>query len=141
MWKSTMNTQKYTHIIICRPDVKYKTSLEKQWLSFSSDSIFMPSFGLKHESNDRFAIGRPDQMYIYGNRFDSALKYSLANKLHSEQFLTHILKKNKINIEYIDMFFLRIRAGNCVEQRDIREFKLLTLRKKAKKSKNKTRKS
>jgi hypothetical protein len=80
-------------------------------------------------------------MFIYGNRFVTAFKYSLRNQLHSEQFLTHILKTNKIKVEYIDMFFFRIRVGNRVEKRDIAEFKRFTLRKKAKTGKNTTRKS
>jgi hypothetical protein len=129
---------RYTHIVFCRPDVQYLTPLEKHWFSFTTDVILIPTFGQWHGINDRFAIGRPEQMKIYGNRFNDSLEYSKHNELASELFLRDTLKQHKIKVDYVNMLFIRIRANMKKERRDISQIK--TLKQRIKKEKNKTRK-
>ena len=138
MWSKELDRRGYTHIVFCRPDVQYLTPLEKHWFSFTTNIILIPTFGQWHGINDRFAIGRPDQMKIYGNRFNESLEYSKHHKLASELFLRDTLKKHKINVDSINMFFIRIRANMKKERRDISQIK--TLKQRLKEEKNKTRK-
>ena len=122
MWQN--NSTDYSHIVYCRPDVTYITPFNISWLS-SSNSIYIPNFGRYGKNrlklNDRFAIGRPEQMKIYGNRFNEALQYSKKHQLHSETFLADILKKNKIHIKFIEFGFIRTRANGNLADIDIKE--------------------
>jgi hypothetical protein len=109
IWKP--NQTQYSHIVYLRPDVRFLNPIQSAWFTSSNDSkIKMPNFHLMNGCNDRFAIGNPRIMSVYGNRFDDAYKYSLTNKLHSESFLAYTLLKHRIQIEHIPIYFIRIRA-------------------------------
>lgn len=83
MWYE--NRKKYTHIIYCRPDVEYTKPINTKWFECDiNNTIIIPNFQLADDVNDRFAIGTPDTMYVYGNRFTTAYEYSKSNTLHSE---------------------------------------------------------
>jgi len=114
----------YTHIMYCRPDVTYITPLDVEWFTFT-DNIYMPD-SARHGFNrtlvnDRFAIGRPAQMKLYGNRFDEALAYSKKRQLHSETFLAHIVNKCHFQIKFIKFDFIRTRATSQKNLTDTKE--------------------
>ena len=68
----------------------------KDYFNLIDDNlIIIPNFA-EHPINDRFAIGNPHVMQIYGERYTSAYKYSLENQLHTESFLNDYLIKNNI---------------------------------------------
>ena len=115
----------YSHVMYCRPDMTYIMPIKPEWFSFS-DSIYTPAFarhGRKIEKLcDRFAIGMPEQMEIYGNRFSEALEYSKKSQLHSETFASHILHKNGISRKYVPFGFLRTRANSQINtSEDVKE--------------------
>jgi hypothetical protein len=118
------NEESYTHVMYCRPDVTYITPLDTEWFTFT-DKVYMPDFARhgfnKTKVNDRFAIGRPEQMKFYGNRFDEALDYSKKRQMHSETFLSHIIKKHKINLKLIKFDFIRTRATSQKNLTDVKE--------------------
>ena len=121
------NKALYTHVMYCRPDVTYIMPFNVKWLSDTND-VYTPDFANVHKFkevnkredsdvgvNDRFGFGRPDQMEVYGNRFDEALSYSKKHKLHSETFLEDVLNKHHIGIKYIKFGFIRTRANGDMD--------------------------
>jgi hypothetical protein len=108
----------YTHIMYCRPDVEYVKPIDTNWFSYLNKSVHIPNFALHTGVNDRFAIGRPQQMAIYGNRFINALEYSKKNLLHAEAYLAYTFESNNISVQLIDFIFARIRANGTSESRD-----------------------
>lgn len=128
MVKETLG--RYTHIIFCRPDVLYHVPLQINWFSFTKDTICIPNFGLCGNVNDRFALGQPKQMIIYGSRFDEALAYSKKHPLASEEYLIATLKKYKIKYEHVNFYFTRIRATGEKNGMDLQQIRALTRRKK-----------
>jgi hypothetical protein len=104
--------KEYSCIVYLRPDVKFKRVIKPEWVqNLNAYTVRIPNFHLVDGCNDRFAIGSPSTMRIYGNRFHNALQYSYCNQLHSERFLAYELKQNRIQIEYILFPFIRIRAN------------------------------
>lgn len=138
MWSDAKS--RYTHIIYCRPDVLYQVPLDISWFSFppKSNKICIPNFALCGDITDRFALGRPQQMLLYGNRFDDALAYSKKYPLASEAYLIATMKKHRIKYEHVNFFFIRVRANGKKDHMDISQIKTLTRKLRA--SKNKTRK-
>ncbi len=109
LWKNSNKT--YNYIIYLRPDVKFLTPLILSFFSnLNNTNIALPNYD-QHPINDRFAIGTPNIMLSYGERYLHAYDYSLTNKLHAETYLKYILDKNKINIIKINFNFHRIRAN------------------------------
>jgi hypothetical protein len=109
LWKTSDKT--YDYIIYLRPDVKFIEPLKLYFFIDLNDSnIVLPNFH-EYPINDRFAIGKPTVMKIYGERYLHAYEYSLFNKLHAETYLQFLLKTNKINIIKIKFKFDRIRAN------------------------------
>ena len=90
--------------------------------------------------NDRFALGRPEQMLPYGNRFDDELAYSKKYPLASEAYLIATLKKHRIKYEHVNFYFIRIRANGNKNGLDISQIKTLRRRLQEGKKKNTTRK-
>ncbi len=110
LWETSGVT--YDRIIYLRPDVYFQTPLDVKWLyECKENEVLIPNFRIYYQSNDRFAIGHPTSMKYYGLRYLEAYTYSLESSLHSEKYLTHILKKNNIQIKQIPIFFSRIRAN------------------------------
>uniref|UniRef100_A0A6C0AMM1 Uncharacterized protein n=1 Tax=viral metagenome TaxID=1070528 RepID=A0A6C0AMM1_9ZZZZ len=133
---------RYSHIIYCRPDVLYQVPLDISWFSFSpkSKKIYIPNFGLCGNVNDRFALGRPEEMRLYGNRFDDALAYSKKKPLASEAYLIDTMRRHRIKYEHVNFYFIRVRANGKKNGIDVSQIKTLTRRLRADKKKNITRK-
>jgi hypothetical protein len=123
---STNKTKyQYSHVMYCRPDMTYIMPIKPEWFVFSEE-IVIPNFARHGRRGismcDRFAIGMPDQMEIYGNRFDGALKYSKKHQLHSETYLAETLRVNDIKFRFVPFGFIRTRADSRMSaSEDIRE--------------------
>jgi len=124
MWQK--NKGRYSHIIFCRPDVLYQVPLDIEWFSFTSNKICIPNFGLCGDVNDRFALGRPEQMVPYGLRFNEALQYSKYKPLASEEFLIATMKKHRIKYEHVNFYFIRVRANMKKDGLDLSQIRRLT---------------
>ena len=128
IWSNgTTNKTKYqySHVMYCRPDMTYIMPIKPEWFVFSEE-IVIPNFARHGRRGismcDRFAIGMPDQMEIYGNRFDGALKYSKKHQLHSETYLAETLRVNDIKFRFVPFGFIRTRADSRMSaSEDIRE--------------------
>lgn len=121
LWQE--NDKTYDLILYIRPDLKYnKLSVEDLIQSYQEKKVLTPSFhmGVCNENlNDRFAIGPPAYMMVYGSRLSFAKEYAEKQSLHSESFLKYVLNKN--NIRYESTFTLmgkRVRANGNVQQAD-----------------------
>jgi hypothetical protein len=109
LWRGTGIV--YDAVVYLRPDVQFLTYLSPSWLQgLTHHTIRIPDFHLVDGCNDRFAIGTPPVMELYGKRFHQAYEYSLRMSLHSEKFLAYMLHKNQIQIELIPIRFRRLRA-------------------------------
>ena len=78
------------------------------------DNVQIPNFHLTDGWNDRFAIGSPETMIRYGDRYLYALDYSRSYQLHSEKYLAYHMERFKKTPEYIHFPFRRIRANGGV---------------------------
>ena len=117
LWETSGQT--FDAIIYARPDVLYLRRLNTQWLRDCKDSeCLIPNFHLTNGCNDRFAIGKPSVMKLYGHRFQDALEVSKQMQLHSEQYLSQVLSYHSIQIRLIPFFFRRIRADGTVAPAD-----------------------
>jgi hypothetical protein len=79
-------------------------------------TVLIPDFHIVHGCNDRFAIGEPDVMKVYGSRFTGALGYSKTNLLHSEAYLFDTMRG--FAFQTIPFRFRRVRAGGFVFEGD-----------------------
>jgi len=103
MWKKGS----YDYVMYIRPDVKYLNPIDVRW--FQDQYLVMTDFG-KCPVNDRFALGPPSKAAIFGERFAGALQYSKERPLHSEQYLDHALRINRISAIEVPFRFRRVRA-------------------------------
>lgn len=109
LWKNS--NIRYDYIIYLRPDVLFLQPLELSYFNqLNNTNIILPNFH-KYPINDRFAIGLPNIMLKYGERYNYSYNYSLINKLHAEEYLNYILYINSIKIININFKFCRIRAN------------------------------
>lgn len=121
LWQK--DKEKYTHVILCRPDVLYLNPINPEWFSLISEEIHCPSFAKHGHVNDRFALGRTKEMAVYGSRFDDALEYSKKRLLASEAYLDYTLKHNGIKVKDIKFDFIRIRADGKSAENDYKELR------------------
>jgi hypothetical protein len=118
LWESSSNV--YDTILYVRPDVRFSVPLTIEWLIFiQNDAIVIPNFQLINGVNDRFAIARPGSAKVYGKRFDGALEYSKSHQLHSEKYLSDVLKGANIKVHPEYFPFCRVRANGVLHQADL----------------------
>jgi hypothetical protein len=119
LWSQSDST--YDLVIYLRPDVRFMTPLSLNWLDVRKGLILIPDFHLFYGCNDRFAIGVPKDMKVYGERFYSAYEYSLQKPLHSEQFLSNHIVSYGIEFKTIPIRFRRVRADGhtCNTDKDL----------------------
>jgi hypothetical protein len=122
LWKNS--NVKYNAIIYMRPDILYINKLQLSFFNkIKNNTVLLPNFE-EYPVNDRFAIGDPISMKIYGERFLDAYDYSLKYPLLAERYLSDTLEKNKVNIVKIDFIFLRIRMnGTSPDFKYLNEYK------------------
>ena len=118
LWKES--GQVYDAIVYLRPDVRYLVPLHAGLLTgLSHNTIRVPDFHLIQGCNDRFAIGKPSVMEVYGNRYFQALEYSKKAPLHSETYLAKVLQTAGIKIQHIPFRFQRVRANGRTCKADL----------------------
>jgi hypothetical protein len=111
--------ERFDAVMYLRPDVRLITSFNVQWLeSLQPKKIYCPNFHLIHGCNDRFGLGVPKEMSIYGHRFRTLHKYSEQQPIHSERYLAHVMKQHHIQLEPVPFRFWRVRAGGKVHEED-----------------------
>jgi len=109
----------YTKVVYLRPDVLFRNPLRLEWLYEPlKRTVLIPDFHIVHGCNDRFAIGEPDAMKVYGSRFTGALAYSKTNLLHSEAYLFHTMTAKGFAFQTVPFRFRRVRAGGFVFEGD-----------------------
>jgi len=106
---SMWSEKSYDRIIYARPDVNFLVPINLDWLNENENTILLPNFH-KYPVNDRFALGWPNAMKIYGSRFNNALEFSKIHPLHAEKYLNNILNSNNIIVKTIAFNFYRVRA-------------------------------
>jgi len=118
LWSKS--TEAYTRVIYLRPDVRFQTPLDIKWLTSPLPStILIPDFHHVHKCNDRFAIGDPATMKLYGGRFDAAYEYSRRLSLHSEKFLYDYMFGKGYTFATIKFRFRRGRADGKTCESDM----------------------
>ena len=116
LWKNSNVT--YDYVMYIRPDVLFLQPLDISYFNkIKGNNIILPNFH-EYPINDRFAIGSPNVMLHYGERYNHAHNYSLSNKLHAEEYLNYILLLNSIKIIKINFKFIRIRADGKINNGD-----------------------
>lgn len=109
----------YDVVIYCRPDVLFQIPINIAWLNELRDNqILVPSFLPCRGCNDRFAIGKPSVMKVYGHRLLQAREYSKSNKLHAESYLKNILVSSGITPKLVQFPFYRVRANGNISALD-----------------------
>jgi hypothetical protein len=116
----TSSTESFDAVIYLRPDMLYRRKLNIEWIRNLEDTtLYMPNFHLIEGCNDRFAIGKPSVMRIYGGRFTGALEFSRRLPLHSEKYLAFKLSLHNIHCNYINFPFRRVRANGKIHEDDM----------------------
>lgn len=105
---------KYDAVVFLRPDVRYLNPINTTLLrSLEPDTAYLPDFHTNLGANDRFALGTPGVMRIFGSRFLLAELYAQRNPpagLHAERFALWMLNVLGIKQVQIPFRFQRVRA-------------------------------
>lgn len=111
--------EQFDAVMYIRPDVRLLTPFCLEWLeTLQPNQLYCPNFHLIEGWNDRFALGLPQTMKLWGNRFQHALHFSQRFPFHSERFLAYTMKHYGIVPKYIPFLFWRIRAGGNAHEGD-----------------------
>jgi len=103
---------KFKYIMFVRPDVKFSMELPIDNIISNQDKIIIPDFDHGEGYNDRFAIMNYNNACIYANRLDSLSDFRKTNgRIVSEKYLKYIIKKNNLDIYFINFKFVRVRPS------------------------------
>jgi len=105
--------KEYQAVVFTRPDLFFKSSLQFP-MPFPKNTLFSPSFDRWKGLNDRFAMGSPEVMMLYGQRMRWIEPYFRQHKaeLHAESYLMALMQMNKIELQFLDgLTFTRVRAN------------------------------
>jgi hypothetical protein len=110
---------RYKYCIYLRPDLHFTADLDMNRTRprLDNGTISTPDFAQFGGLNDRFAIGTPAVMQIYGSRADQLLDYvlRLKRKPHAEAFLLHAMRSRGIRNIDSSVRFKRMRAGGSLQ--------------------------
>jgi hypothetical protein len=112
--------KKYKNIIFLRPDVRFISPFNINYLSLCTDNIFFtPDFHQFGGLNDRFFLSTHKNGLIYGDAFLYLKMYSKVKDIHSEKYLLfYLCCINKLKNLPIKLYFNRVRM-NGSELKDI----------------------
>lgn len=111
--------QSYDLVIYTRPDVlyvqpiNYSLVLNKIKAGHFDRTWFIPQFGnIRGRMNDRFAMGPPSTMAIWGKRINYVQRYIDGTNLslHAERLVKFIAEIENIRVRKQDLRFVRVRA-------------------------------
>ena len=118
----------YDSFIFIRPDLKIisKIDIDNILETKNKNVIATSNFSKWRGLNDRVAIGSYNSIKKYANRIDNIYEYMNENgKLHAEKLLKFVMEKFKIKNIDLNLYFIRIRANNDIEKKDLYIFKLI----------------
>lgn len=121
MWQAAGGAAAYDVVVYARPDVRFLAPLPcAKLLPLIGDrTIIAPDFHAFGGVNDRFAMGRPADMAVWGGaRLERALEYSRRKPLHSESFLLDTCAAAGITVRTAPIRFVRVRVGGRVAPQD-----------------------
>jgi hypothetical protein len=120
-------TRNYTCVVATRPDLKFLQALEipadlalpELQNDPASKRLWLPRFHAWGGVNDRFVIGRQEEVGIWSRRADF-LDGCLLNPADAnpEWILMKWLERNRIRPSLLDFVFQRVRANGEVTERD-----------------------
>lgn len=112
----------YDYILFIRPDCKYLTNFNIEWLKHVNDkTVIIPNFALyiaPYIFNDRFIITTYNVCRIYASLFEKLLDISKKRKLHSESVIWQYLTDNNIKIARVNFIFQRVRLNGSIPDHD-----------------------
>jgi hypothetical protein len=134
MW--SQSGVEYDAVLCLRSDLVYTDPLDVDALRWvmaaagggdASPRLVVPLWQPHSGMNDRFAMGSPAAMRVYGSRFDAALAYSKTVNLHSERFLksTMLAHAEGMAVRHTCQAASRVRATGVLHPEDTRAAKLL----------------
>tara|TARA_B100000886_G_scaffold317088_1_gene256122 strand:- start:2407 stop:3147 length:741 start_codon:yes stop_codon:yes gene_type:complete len=118
----------YDSFIFIRPDLKIisKIDIDNILETKNENVIATCNFSKWRGLNDRAAIGNYNSIKKYANRIDNIYEYMNENgKLHAEKLLKFVMEKFKIKNIDLNLYFIRIRANNDMEKKDLYILKLI----------------
>lgn len=98
----------YEFVIFVRPDCKYYTPFDVEWL-YGGEVISIPNFDC-FPISDRFMVLPVSKIELVTTCFDKLLEYSRRQKVHSETYLSHLLRDINCVKYKVPFHFNRIRA-------------------------------
>jgi hypothetical protein len=100
----------YDYAIISRPDLEYTTSINVAWLDeLNEQNIIIPECDSYSGCNDRFCLGKPNNVIYYGTLFKHLKSYSKKTSIISEKYMLDMLLKKGIHILYKNILYNTIR--------------------------------
>ena len=129
-------TRRYDRIVMTRPDLRFLNRLEiPESLKLESEStanvedvsdqasehrVFVPAFHSWRGVNDRFVLGREDEVGIWARRTEFLDGWLLnAGKGNSEWLLMKWLQRNRILTTSLGLIFQRVRANGLIAPPDV----------------------
>lgn len=92
MWLMRQEETSYDLILYLRPDLLYnRLNVSDLWYAYEHQCILLPNYHQFGGYNDRFAVGPPYKMRVYGQRIQWLREYAQGRVLHGESFLKHLL--------------------------------------------------
>ena len=111
-------SENYDYVIYMRPDVLFTKKFDIKWFDLCKEKIILtPSFHKWGGLNDRFSIGKPEIIKLYGYRFNYLEKRMM---LISERLLKFVVEKDKYKNIDIEFVFKRIRADGKMDVKDVK---------------------
>jgi hypothetical protein len=107
----------YDVVLRCRPDLLFESPLPAP-ATLDLNYIYVPDFHMYEGCNDRLAIGNPENMTMYMNKFDEWQTYvqawvsarPAAPPVTAEMFTAGHLRQHGIGVKLLPMRFNRVRA-------------------------------
>eukprot|EP00892_Ulva_mutabilis_P003975 jgi/Ulvmu1/194/UM001_0198.1 len=117
MWRSSGHD--YHAVLYLRPDILYNCPFPTAALdSLQPGAVHIADFHHWNGYNDRFAMGRPDTVGLWGDRLNYALATCMRQQLHAETLVSDLLQHFHLRAEMLPFSFFRVRAHGDLEQRD-----------------------
>ena len=108
---------RYDAVVRCRPDLLFESPLPDPE-TLDLNYVYVPDFHMFEGCNDRLAIGNPENMTMYMNKFDDWATYvsawvdanPTARPVTAEMFTAGQLRQHGIGVRLMPVRFNRVRA-------------------------------